>query len=122
MLSGIRFVATTRVGSLTSIFNQSNNSGATEVRMDGLVLEEKSSCKMLGLYFSSKLEWDFYIVSIAKTSSKKIGSLIRSVKFLFPVFDFYLYKSTIQSCMGYCRHVLAGSPSYYLDMLDKLQK
>ena len=77
---------------------------------------------MLGLYFSSKLEWDFYIVSIAKTSSKKIGSLIRSVKFLFPVFDFYLYKSTIQSCMGYCRHVWAGSPSCYLDMLDKLQK
>ena len=24
--------------------------------------------------------------------------------------------------MGYCRHVLAGSPSCYLDMLDKLQK
>ena len=122
MLSGITFVATTRVGSLTSIFNQSNNSGATEVRMNGLVLEEKSSCEMLGLYFSSKLEWDFYIVSIAKTASKKIGSLIRSVKFLFPVFDFYLYKSTIQSCMGYCRHVWAGSPSCYLDMLDKLQK
>ena len=90
--------------------------------MNGLVLEEKSSCEMLGLYFSSKLEWDFYIVSIAKTASKKIGSLIRSVKFLFPVFDFYLYKSTIQSCMGYCRHAWAGSPSYYLDMLDKLQK
>ena len=54
---------------------------------------------MLRLYFSSKLEWDFYIVSITKTASKKIGALNRSMKFLFPVFDFCLYKSAIQPCM-----------------------
>ena len=50
--------------------------------MDGSVLEEKSSFKMLGLTFSSKLDWGSYIISIAKTSSKKIGALIRSMKFL----------------------------------------
>ena len=63
-------------------FDQSNNSGATDVRVDGSVLEEKSSFKMLGLTFSSKLDWGSYIISIAKTVSKKIGALIRSMKFL----------------------------------------
>ena len=62
-------------------FDQSNNTGA---KMDGSVLEEKSSCKMLGLTFSSKLDWGSYIISIAKTASKKIGALIRSMKFLCP--------------------------------------
>ena len=46
--------------------------------MDGSVLEEKSSFKMLGLTFSSKLDCGSYIVSIAETASKKIGPLIRS--------------------------------------------
>ena len=54
------------------------------VKMDGSVLEEKSSFKMLGLTFSSKLDWGSYIISIAKTASKKIGALIGSMKFLSP--------------------------------------
>ena len=37
-------------------FDRSNNTGATDFKMDGSVLEEKSS-KMLGLTFSSKLHW-----------------------------------------------------------------
>ena len=36
--------------------NTSNITGATDVKMDGSVLEEKSSFKMLGLIFSSKLD------------------------------------------------------------------
>ena len=52
--------------------------------MDESVLEEKSSSKMLGLTFSSKLDWGSYMISIAKTASKKIGALIHSIKFLFP--------------------------------------
>ena len=70
-----------------------------DVKMDGSVLEEKSSLKMLGLTFSSKLDWDSYIISIAKTASKKIGALIRSMKFLSPEVALYLYKSTIRPCM-----------------------
>ena len=38
-------------------FDQSNNTGVTDVEMDGSVVEEKSSFKMLGLTFSSKLDW-----------------------------------------------------------------
>ena len=77
---------------------------------------------MLRLTFSSKLDWGSYIISIAKTASKKIGALIRSMKFLSPEVGLYLYKSTICPCMEYCCHVWAGAPSCYLDLLDKLQK
>ena len=77
---------------------------------------------MLGLTFSSKLNWGSYIISITKTASKKIGALIRSMKFLSPEVALYLYKSTIRPCMEYCCHVWAGAPSCYLELLDKLQK
>ena len=88
--------------------------------MDGPVLEEKSSLKMLGLTFFTKLDWGSYIIS--KTASKKIGALIRSVKFLSPEVALYLYKSTIHPCMEYCCQVWAGVPTCYLELLDKLQK
>ena len=91
-------------------FDQSNNNGSIDVKMGGCILEKKSSFKMLGLTFSSKLDWGFYIISIAKTASKKIGALIRSMKFLSPEVALYLYKSTIRPCMEYCCHVWAGAP------------
>ena len=65
-------------------FDWSNNNGSIDVKMDGFVLEEKSSFKMLGLSFSSKLDWGSYIISIPKTASNKIGALIRSMKFFSP--------------------------------------
>ena len=80
-------------------FDRSNNNGSIDVKMGGSILEEKSSFKMLGLTFSSKLDWGSYIISIAKTASKKIGALIRYMKFLSPEVALYLYKSTIHPCM-----------------------
>ena len=73
--------------------------------MDGSFLAEKSSFKMLGLTFSSKLDWGSYIIFIAKTAYIKIGALIRSMKFLSPEVALFLSKS-----------------SFYLELLDKLQK
>ena len=96
-------------------FDRSNNNGSIDVKMDGSFLEEKSSFKMLGLAFSSKLDWGSYIISIAKTASKKIGALIHSMKFLSPEVALYLYKSIIRSCMEYSCHVWAGAPSCYLE-------
>ena len=75
---------------------------------------------MLRLTFSSKLDWGSYIISIAKTASKKIGALIHSMKFLSPEVALYLYKSTICPCMEWS--VWTGAHSCYLDLLDKLQK
>ena len=63
--------------------------------MDGSVLEEKWSFKMLGFC---------------------------SMKFFSPDVALYLYKSTICPCMENCCHIWAGAPSCYLELLDKLQK
>ena len=102
------------------LFDRSKNTGVIDVKMDGSILEEKTSFKMLELTFSSKLDWGSYIVCIAKTASKKIGALIRSMKFLSPEVALYLYKSTIRPCMEYCCQIWAGAPSCYLELLDKL--
>ena len=98
------------------------DTGAIDVKMDGSVLEEKPSFKILGLTFSSKLDWGSDIISIAKTASKKTGALIRSMKFLSPEVALYLCKSTIHPCMEYCCHAWAGARSCYLELSDKLQK
>ena len=91
------------------------------MKVDGSVLKDKSSFKILTLT-SSKLHCGSYIISIAKTASKKIGALIHSMKFLSPEVALYLYKSTMHQCKEYCCHVWADAPSCYLELLDKLQK
>ena len=63
-------------------FNCLSNWGTIDVKKDGYFLVKKSLFKMLGLFFSSKLNLSCYIVSIAKTASPKIVALIRFVKFL----------------------------------------
>ena len=70
--------------------------------------------KMLGLSFSAKLDCAFYITFIAKTLSKKIGTLIRSMNFLAPEVFLYLYKSIIWPCMEYCE-IRADAHSCYLE-------
>ena len=52
-------------------FDRSNKTDSIDVKMDGSVLEEKSFFKMLGLTFSSKLDWGSFIISIAKIASKR---------------------------------------------------
>ena len=69
--------------------DQSNNTGAIDVKIDGSVLAEKSSFKMLGLTFFAKLNWGSYIISIVKKASKKIGFLIHSMEFLSPEVALY---------------------------------
>ena len=98
-------------------FDWSNNTGSIDVKIDESVLEEKSYFKMLGLTFSSKLDCCSYIISIAKTASQKIGTLIRSMKFFSPEVAIYFYKSTIHPCMEYCCHVAAGAPNCYSESL-----
>ena len=66
-------------------FDRSNNTGAIDVKMDGSILEEKSFFKMLGLTFSSKLDWDSYIISIAKNFSKCSHNHFHNILRLFDV-------------------------------------
>ena len=55
------------------LFDQSNNTGPTDWKMDGFVLEEKSLFKMLGLTFPSFLNWivALTLISIVKTAPRK---------------------------------------------------
>ena len=78
-------------------FDRSNNTSAIDVKMDGSVLEKKS-------YFK--------ILELSKTASKKIGVLIRSLKFLSPEVALYLYKFTIRRA-EHCCHVRNG----YVELL-----
>ena len=41
------------------LFDRSNSNGSIDVKMGKSTLEEKSSFKILGLTFSSKLGWGF---------------------------------------------------------------
>ena len=93
------------------LFDRSNNSGFIDVKIDGSVLGEKSSFKMLGLT-SLKLDWGCYIICFVTTASKKIGALILSMTFLSPEVSLYLYKSTMRPCMECRCYVWAGVPSW----------
>ena len=103
-------------------FDPSNNTGAIDVEIDGSALQEKSPFKMLRL--TSLVNWigALTLSLLLKLPPKKIGAVIRSMKFLSPEVALYLYKSTICPCMEYCCHVWAGALSCYLELLGKLQK
>ena len=77
------------------MFDQSNKNGSIDVKMDGSVLEEKSSFTMLmlRLTFSAELDWGSYIIFIAKTASKKIGALMCFIKFRSPEVALYLSRT-----------------------------
>ena len=87
--------------------NRPHNSGAIGGKTGESALEEKSSFKMLELSFSSKFDCGFYIISVAKTTSKKIGAFIRSMKFPSLEVAPYVYKCTIRPCVEYCCHLCA---------------
>ena len=52
------------------LFDQSNNTGATDVKMDRSVVEEKSSYKMLRLTFSTTLDWILSLSLLLKLPPK----------------------------------------------------
>ena len=54
------------------LFDWSNNTSSIDVKMDGSVLEEKSSFKILGLTFSSKLDLDSNISLLLKLLPRKL--------------------------------------------------
>ena len=101
-------------------------------RLTGLITMALLMWKWMGLFlrknhllrcwgWSSLLNWIRVLTFslLLKLPPKKIGALIRSMKFLSPDVALYLYKSTIRSFMEYCCHVWAGDPSCYLNLLDK---
>ena len=91
------------------LFDWCNNSSVIEVKIDEPNLEEKSSVKILGPFFSPELDWvSVTLFPLPKLSPRKLEP--------------YLFKSTIWPCIEYCCPVWAFVPSCYLDVLGKLQK
>ena len=84
------------------------------MKIDGPVVDKKTSFKMLGLSFSSKLNRGSYISSIAKTGSTKIRDLIHSMRLFSPEVALCFYNFAIRPYMEYCCHVWIGAPSCYL--------
>ena len=80
------------------------NNGPIGVKMDGSVLEEKSSFKMLGLPFSSKLDLGSYVVSSKR--SWRLDSLYevcfsRSCSVSALIYHTALH-AILLSCLGCC--------------------
>ena len=90
-----------------------------EKRINNLI---QSNLRSWSCLFPAKLDLSFYIISIASTASKKIKSLIHSMKFLSPEVAPYFYKSTIQIYVEYYCHVWVRVPSCYQEFSNKLKK
>ena len=54
------------------LFDQSNNTGTIDLKMDGSVLEEKLSFKMLRLSFSCGLDWALTLSLLLKLPPRKV--------------------------------------------------
>ena len=144
MWSGIWSVATIRIGFWTWIwstrhcglgqevacwfqcwknsFDQSNSTVTTDVKVVGSVFEEKHLLRCWG--WLSLLNWigatTLYL--LLKLPPRKLESWFVLWSFFSLEVALYLCKSTVQPCMEHCCHVWVGAPSYYLELLDKLQK
>ena len=104
------------LGNLICFFECLNNCGDVSVEKKG------SLFKKLRFPFSSRLDAGDYFVCIAKTTSKKIGTLIYSIKSLYFGVTCFLYNFTVRSWIEYCCHPWAGTASSLLDKLNKLEK
>ena len=80
------------------------NTGVLMWKWMGLFLRKNHLLRCWG-WLSLLIGLGLLHISIAKTASKKTEALIHSMKILSPKVALYLYKSTIQPCMGYCCHV-----------------
>ena len=100
-----------------------NNAGAVDVKMMGLFLRKNHLSKYWS--FLSLLNWIWFLTLslLLKLPSKEIGVLIGSIKFLFFLRLLCIsFKSTIRPYMEYYCNVWASAPSFYSELLDKLQK
>ena len=97
-------------------------------RLAGLITQVLFMLKLMDLFLRktifqgartfSLLIWtgDFTLSLLLKLPSTKLKPrLVRC-----PEVALHLYKSTIRSCLGYCCHLWAVCPSFYLDILYKL--
>ena len=102
------------------LFDRSFNNGAVVVKMNGSVLEEKSSFEMLGLF--SLLNWigALTLFLLLKLPPRKLEPWL--VLWSFFLLRLQCLCKTIRPCMEYCCPVGTGTSNCYLNLLGKLQK
>ena len=107
---------------LGSFHHKRNSPSFSSIQMDGSTLKEAPCLeRLLGLKLTLDLRWNSYILSVAKETSKMVGSFFRSKRFLTPAAILYLYKSQIRPRMEYCCHIWAGASQHALSCLDRVQ-
>ena len=63
-------------------FYRSNNTGAIDMKMDGSVLEEEPCFRMVGLSFSSNLDWGSFILLRLLCISINLPSTLHGIRCL----------------------------------------
>ena len=91
------------------LFDWSNSTGTTDVKMDESVLEERSWGWPSLLNWIGALTWSLLL----KLLSRKLEPWLILWSFYSPEVALYLCKSLICPYMEYCCHVWAGGPSCY---------
>lgn len=86
----------------------------------GVPVPVSSHLELLGVDFSSNLNFGGYIETRAKTASKKLGILSKVQRYFTPCQLLSLYKAQVRSCMEYCSHLWDGSARYQLEALEAI--
>lgn len=89
---------------------------------DSTDLRSTSSSVLLGLSFSSSLNWSPHVQLLASRACRKIGFLFRSRRYFTPTQLLLLYKAQIRPTLEYCSHVWGGASSTSLSLLDRVQR
>ena len=82
--------------------NMRRNPDNLNLKVNAMPVEERSTCKFLGVLIDNKLTWKHHIAAVAKKLNQNAGILFK-VKGLFPQKVMKtLYHSFIQSTLNYC--------------------
>ena len=103
-------------------FDQSNNTGAIDVKMDGSVLEENHLLRCWG--WLSPLIWigALTLSLLLKLPPTKLEPWFVLWSFFILRLIYISFKFAIRPCIWYCCYLWAVASGCYLGILDKLQK
>jgi hypothetical protein len=91
------------------------------LKMDGSVLQIKSTFNILGVTVTDSLCWSSHIKSICRAASRRLGILFRAKKLFSSVQRLVLYKAQVRPLLEYCSHIWGGAGPSILGLLDRVQ-
>ena len=89
--------------------------------MDGTIIPESNSIKVLGFKFDSLLTWEPQIIDILGRARQRAGQLYCCRSFLAKQDISTIYKSWIRPTLEYGNILYSGAASTHLRRLDDLQ-